>query len=147
MKMIRLLFLPLVSLCCCSGQNDSSDPEVPEDMEIAQVADNQPDIQFDTLFHDFGTIIEGEQVVCYFRYENTGSADLIIKSVEATCGCTTPDWVSEPLKPGGHELLKVVFDSKGRQGIQRKRVTVKSNAQNQVVHLTLLTNIKGKRNY
>ena len=27
---------------------------------------------FDTLVHDFGTIIEGEMVVCYFDYENNG---------------------------------------------------------------------------
>ncbi len=39
-------------------------------------------------------------VVCYFDYENKGKGDLLITSVEATCGCTTPDWSREPLKPG-----------------------------------------------
>ncbi len=75
---------------------------------------------FDTLIHDFGTIIEGEQVVCYFDYRNEGGEDLLISSVEATCGCTTPDWSREPLGPGEKGSLAIIFDASGRSGIQRK---------------------------
>ena len=92
---------------------------------------------FDTLEHDFGTIIEGERVVGYFDYQNGGGKDLLITSVEATCGCTTPNWSREPLEPGEKKTLEIIFDASGRSGEQRKLVTVKSNASNQVVQLTI----------
>jgi len=92
---------------------------------------------FDTLIHDFGTIIEGESVVCYFNYGNEGEEDLLITAVEASCGCTTPNWSREPLEPGEKETLEIIFDASGRNGEQRKLVTIKSNASNQVVQLTI----------
>ena len=94
-------------------------------------------MHFDTLVHDFGTIIEGESVVCYFDYSNRGVGDLVITGVEATCGCTVPSWSREPLKPGARETLQLIFDASGRSGEQRKQVTVKSNASNEVVRLTI----------
>jgi len=96
---------------------------------------------FDTLEHDFGTIIEGERVVCYFDYTNGGGTELVVTSVEATCGCTTPGWSSEPLNPGERESLELIFDASGRSGVQRKVVTIQSNASNQLIELTIKANI------
>jgi hypothetical protein len=81
-------------------------------------------------------------VVCYFDYENTGSSELVINSVEASCGCTTPDWSSEPLQPGERKSLQIIFDATGRSGMQRKVVTVTSNASNGEVRITLMANIE-----
>jgi hypothetical protein len=94
------------------------------------------------LSHDFGTILEGERVVCYFDYENQGEESLVIQSVEASCGCTTPDWSSEPLAPGEKKSLQIVFDATGRSGAQLKLVTVISNASNPRVQLTLRADVK-----
>jgi hypothetical protein len=102
-----------------------------------QYAQGEPLMHFDTLVHDFGTIIEGESVVCYFDYSNRGGGDLVITGVEATCGCTVPSWSKEPLKPGARETLQLIFDASGRNGEQHKQVTVKSNASNEVVRLTI----------
>ena len=140
MKSLRyhsIWLLLLLLIMACSGHNDRSDINLKETGDKVQNAVKQPVITFDTLSHDFGTIIEGEKVVCYFDYENTGTADLLIQSVEATCGCTTPDWSSEPLKPGQRKSLSVIFDATGRSGSQRKVVTVISNSSNEVVRLTL----------
>jgi hypothetical protein len=87
--------------------------------------------------HDFGTIIEGVRVVCYFDYRNKGGEDLLITAVEATCGCTIPSWNREPLEPGAKETMAVIFDASGRSGEQRKLITVKSNAKSQVIRLTI----------
>lgn len=133
--------LGIACLLACSGQNDSEKSGGGSVENDVQDASKQAVITFDTLSHDFGTIIEGEMVVCYFRYENTGEADLVINSVEATCGCTTPDWSQEPIKPGDGEYLKIVFDATGRSGAQRKVVTVRSNAGNSSVRLTLSANV------
>lgn len=139
----RIICLSAIFLLfSCTGQNDRLGSDTVKQKEELQVEYNQPIITFDSLSHDFGTIVEGEQVVCYFDYENTGVADLIVSSVEASCGCTTPDWSKEPLKPGDRKSLQIIFDATGRSGVQRKVVTVKTNASNSVVKITLKANIE-----
>jgi hypothetical protein len=140
--MSRLGMLSILIMVACSGQNDSQDVEVGVSGYVTKGPSKQALISFDRLNHDFGTIIEGEMVVCYFDYENNGGSELVINAVEATCGCTTPDWSKEPLKPGEKESLKIIFNAKGRSGSQRKVVSVMSNASNPVVKLTLIANVK-----
>ena len=125
----------------CGRQNGSQDQGNLIHEGRYQEVQGKPVMYFDTLIHDFGTIIEGERVVCYFDYINSGGEDLLITAVEATCGCTTPSWSSEPLGPGKKETLEIIFDASGRSGEQRKLVTVKSNASNQVVRLTIRANV------
>jgi hypothetical protein len=136
-----LILAPLILAWACSGQNGRQGTGLGNPDNISQDPSLQAVITFDTLKHDFGTIIEGEKVVCYFDYYNRGENDLVIRSVEATCGCTIPEWSREPLKPGDKRYLKIVFDAAGRSGVQRKVVTVMSNATNSVVRLTLTANV------
>ena len=128
-------------LSACGGQNVRQEPVDGLLGQSGQSSAVEPVMVFDTLEHDFGTIIEGERVVCYFDYVNGGGTELVINSVEATCGCTTPGWSNEPLRPGEGESLELIFDAYGRSGVQRKVVTVLSNASNQVVWLTIKANI------
>ena len=137
-SMLAGLILVLFS---CGGQNGSQEQGGSIHEINDQYTQGESVMNFDTLVHDFGTIIEGERVVCYFDYRNEGEEDLLITGVEATCGCTTPSWSREPLKPGDNETLEIVFDASGRSGEQRKLVTVKSNASNQVVQLTIRASI------
>ena len=128
-------------LSACGGQNGSHHASDGLQEKSIQDAVSEPVMLFDTLEHDFGTIIEGERVVCYFDYVNDGGRELVITSVEATCGCTTPGWSSEPLKPGESESLELIFDASGRSGAQRKVVTVQSNASKQLVRLIIRANV------
>ena len=139
LKIVYLLAFPVIM--GCSGHNGSLPSDQVEEEEIAQDSAVQSVITFSKLTHDFGTILEGEKVVCYFDYENTGRADLMILSVDASCGCTTPDWNREPVKVGDRKSLKIIFDATGRSGAQRKVVTVLSNASNVAVKLTIKANI------
>ena len=136
-----LLTVLVLVVLACGGQNGRQEPRSSVLLNTGQDAQGKPVMNFDTLVHDFGTIIEGERVVCYFDYGNGGGEDLLITTVEATCGCTTPNWSREPLGPGEKEILEIIFDASGRSGEQRKLVTVKSNASNQVVQLTIRARI------
>jgi hypothetical protein len=136
-----LVMMVMGVLSACGGQNGSQEASKSLLVDDAQVPASEPVMLFDTLEHDFGTIIEGERVVCYFDYINDGGSELVITSVEATCGCTTPGWSSEPLKPGEGQSLELIFDASGRSGTQHKVVTVQSNARNQQVRLTIRANI------
>lgn len=131
----------LVVLWACGGQNGREHAGASVHDAEGQAAQGQPLMHFDTLVHDFGTIIEGESVVCYFDYSNRGGGDLVITGVETSCGCTIPSWSREPLQPGATETLQLIFDASGRNGEQRKQVTVKSNASNEVVRLTIRANV------
>ncbi len=140
LKIVYLLAFPVIM--GCSGHNGSLLSDQAGEEGITQDSTVQSVITFSKLTHDFGTILEGEKVVCYFDYENTGKADLMILSVDASCGCTTPDWSREPVKSGERKSLKIVFDATGRNGAQRKVVTVLSNASNVAVKLTIKANIE-----
>ena len=86
-----------------------------------------PAIKFEKTEHDFGKILQGEQVSYTFKFKNVGNAPLIITSIEKTCGCTSPEYSSQPIKPGENGKITITYDSKGHKGFQNKRLVVKAN--------------------
>jgi len=100
------------------------------------------DIEFEALEHDFGQIAElGGPVSHRFVYANKSDRPLVINSVEATCGCTSPAWSRKPVAPGQKGFVDVTFDPRERTGNFMKRVIVKSNAQNDVVELLIMGSV------
>jgi len=71
----------------------------------SQTAVGMPQLVFAEYEHDFGKIVEGEKVAYGFRFENKGTADLIIKSAKTTCGCTVPSYDRQPVKTGKTETM------------------------------------------
>ena len=89
----------------------------------------QPKITFDKMRHDFGKVSEGDGPVSHdFTFTNTGKAPLIIQNVAVTCGCTTPEYTRQPIRPGEKGFIKVSYDVKGRPGAIDKTVTVHANS-------------------
>lgn len=99
------------------------------------------EITFNSIEHDFGKITEGEKVACVFSFENTGTGDLVIASATTSCGCTVPEFDDKPIPPGGKGTMEVVFDSSGREGMQTKTITVRSNAVKQVMILKITAEV------
>lgn len=92
-------------------------------------AEDLPEITFETITHDFGTFPEENgKVSCVFEFTNTGKADLVLQKVRASCGCTTPEWTKEPVKPGEKGVVKATYNATGRPGSFSKTITVTSNA-------------------
>jgi hypothetical protein len=91
--------------------------------------------------HDFGKVAEGEKVSYTFSFDNKGTSDLIISSSTTTCGCTVPKYDKKPIPPGSNGTLEVVFDTSGREGMQTKTITVKSNASKPVVLLKITAEV------
>ena len=87
-----------------------------------------PIITFETENYNFGKIAHGEKVSYSYKFKNTGKSPLIIANATATCGCTIPEPPKDPIKPGEEGEIKVIFDSKGKSGMQDKVITVTSNA-------------------
>ena len=88
-----------------------------------------PNLSFDKLLHDFGTIKEVDGKVTYdFEFTNTGGRPLIISQVRASCGCTAPDWSKEPVLPGKKGFVSATYDTRNRPGPFNKSLAVISNA-------------------
>ncbi|HKK09352.1 MAG TPA: DUF1573 domain-containing protein [Bacteroidales bacterium] len=118
-----------------TGCNNSGKEKLPSDIVSnpnsakGQKEDKQPKITFKKSSHDFGQVIQGEVVSYHFKFENTGTGDLVIADVSSSCGCTVTDFPEGVIKPGETRSLEVTFDSDRRRGFQNKTVTVLTNAQ------------------
>jgi hypothetical protein len=99
-------------------------------------------IAFEKLQHNFGTFKEelGSQTVS-FNFKNDGAVPLILNNVQASCGCTTPEWTREPVAPGSKGVIKVSYDPRNRPGVFNKTIRVTSNAENADVVLTILGDV------
>jgi len=98
-----------------------------------------PYISFTDTIHDFGTVQEGTMATYEFNFKNTGTAPVILQNVQASCGCTTPNWTKDPIAPGQSSKITVTYNSQGRPGSFNKTITVTSNASRP----TLVVLIKG----
>jgi hypothetical protein len=101
-----------------------------------QVNSTDPEISFDKVVHDYGTIKKGSDGSCNFTFKNKGKEPLILSDVRSSCGCTVPTWPKEPVMPGQSGVIKVVYDTKKVGGIS-KTITVISNATNSTVVLSI----------
>jgi len=82
---------------------------------------------FEKEIHNFGQVNYGDILGVSFKCYNQGYESVIINEVVLGCGCTEVNYSKEPLEPGDSLYLEVVFDSKGLQGRQVKKVTVQAS--------------------
>ena len=130
MKRFILSLIVILGLVSCETKNDNLSTSLvnnPSSADGVKSGSNTPAIRFETTEYDFGKVLQGEQVSHTFKFKNVGDAPLIISSIEKTCGCTTPDFSSQPIKPGESGKITVTYDSKGHKGFQNKRLIVKAN--------------------
>jgi hypothetical protein len=86
-----------------------------------------PIISWEETVFDFGTIYEGDVVEKDFHFTNLGTAPLLIHDARSTCGCTIPQWPDKPVAPNARGTISVKFDSKNKEGVQNKQVTIFAN--------------------
>jgi hypothetical protein len=93
----------------------------------ANVAAAQPAIRFDQEVYTFQPILEGDAVEVAFSFRSTGTQPLVIHDVSTSCGCTTAEYPSGPLKPGERAAVRTTFSSRGYNGDADLTLLVKSN--------------------
>jgi hypothetical protein len=103
-------------------------------------------MSFDRMKHDFGEVIEDSENRTIFIVKNTGKKPLIIESVSASCGCTTPTKPEKPIAPGKSDKIEVVFHPKvGQLNEQTKTVTVTANTEPNMNVLTITAFVNPKK--
>jgi hypothetical protein len=73
--------------------------------------------------HDFGKIAQGRPVTYTFQVTNNSKEAVRLENVQASCGCTTPEWSREPIAPGGVTNIKVGYNA-AAEGAFNKTVTI-----------------------
>ncbi len=76
--------------------------------------------------HDFAKIPQGKPVYHNFEIVNTGSQPLKLDNVQASCGCTTPEWNHEAIAPGATAIIKVGYNA-ATEGYFDKPITITYN--------------------
>jgi hypothetical protein len=116
---------------------------------LAQDAAQQPsnpnaaEITFVKTVHDYGTIFQGGDGTCEFKFTNTGKEPLILSRPQSSCGCTVPTWPQEPILPGKSDVIKVTYNTNSIGPIN-KTVTVTSNAKTARVVLQIKGSVVAK---
>lgn len=100
-------------------------------------AQQQAEIKFDKLVHNFGTFSESNPVQkCTFVFTNTGNAPLVINQAMASCGCTIPSFTKAPVKPGEKGKIEVTYNGKGKfPGHFKKSITIRTNGATEMTRL------------
>jgi hypothetical protein len=76
---------------------------------------------------NFGKIPQGKPVTHIFEITNTGKDSLRIVNVQASCGCTTPEWERDkPIAPGKSAKITVGYNA-AAEGPFTKPVTITYN--------------------
>lgn len=73
--------------------------------------------------YDFGKIPQGKPVKHIFEIVNNGREPLQIENVQASCGCTTPEWDNAPVAPGATRKITVGYNA-AAGGTFEKTITV-----------------------
>ncbi len=77
--------------------------------------------------HNFGKIPQGTPVTYNFTVNNSSNAPFKLENVQASCGCTTPEWNKEEvIQPGNTGIIKVGYNA-AAAGPFNKTITVTYN--------------------
>ena len=149
---MKKAFLALSSTIILAGINFSCNLIDSKNQQTMSKADslialaNAPVIKFEQDTFDFGTLAEGDSVQHSFKFTNVGKSALQITDVQVQCGCTVASKPERPVGVGQSDEIIVRFNSKGKAGINKKYVTVYSNANPSQSVLSFSAIVEGNGN-
>jgi hypothetical protein len=96
----------------------------------------QGTLKFEKETHDFGNVAQGVPASYEFKFKNIGNQAVVLSNVQASCGCTTPEWTTTPVLPGKTGFIKASYNA-AAMGVFNKSITITSNATNgtQVIYI------------
>lgn len=73
--------------------------------------EDSPNIIWNKSKHVFGSIEHKQPVSAEFEFTNNTKEAVTITKVGTTCGCTSPTYSKEPIKPGEKGKVELKFDA------------------------------------
>lgn len=125
--LIMMLMVAAPGVFHAAGQDVGEPPvKVAPDTEPIQ---HGARIQLDSLYLDLGFFSRDSIAYGKMGFVNSGDEPLLILRVTSDCGCTVPDYSSDPIAPGERGEIKVKFNGRNREhGPFTKAVRIRSNA-------------------
>ena len=114
-----IIYSLLLVLTVCAQSGASQSPISPAAPKVETLRLNEPS-------YSFGKIPQGRPVIHVFKIQNIGTEPLILENVQASCGCTTPEWSRDPIGPGAEASIKVGYNAYS-EGHFNKTVTILYN--------------------
>ncbi len=105
--------------------------------KITTKPEPKPTLRMEHETFYFDTVKAGAVIQHRFFFSNTGAAPLTFKNGHASCGCTTPTFPKEPVKPGQASYIYVSFNTREKSGNQDAKVYFETNASGgeKILHL------------
>lgn len=120
MKKITSLFFALLCVFLATAQTGS--------------ANNEDPLQLKETEFDFGKIPQGKPVYHNFEIMNAGKTALKLDNVQASCGCTTPEWSRDPISPETSSKIKVGYNA-ASEGHFEKYITITYGNQSKQIKI------------
>ena len=77
--------------------------------------------------YDFGKIQQGKPVTHIFEVTNNGKDSLKIENIQASCGCTTPDWERNKIIGPNQKTNIIVGYNAASESFFTKMITISYN--------------------
>jgi hypothetical protein len=133
-----------ISLYSCDIRGIRNKKDVQANNPGEEVIKDSTTVEVMSSDYNFGKVTDGEKVEYSFKFKNTGSHPLIIRSAQPSCGCTIAEKPDQPVMPGETGFIKAVFNSAGRVGDVHKEIVVRSNASPHFPTLKILGEVEAK---
>jgi hypothetical protein len=117
MKKILSLSLLLTAFLFATAQEEKPKGGETKSEDVLQLKETE---------FEFGKIPQGKPVYHIFEIVNTSNQPLKLDNVQASCGCTTPEWSRDPIAPGATAQIKVGYNA-AAEGPFDKPVTITYN--------------------
>ena len=128
--MKKLVFISLLTFSSVGlyAQNDGHNHDLqPVTTETKSVSLPDSSLILKEESFDFGKIPQGKPVQHNFEIQNSGKAAIKLVNVQASCGCTTPEWEKDKdIVPGGKSIIKVGYNA-ASEGPFNKTITITYN--------------------
>ena len=133
MRRFFTLGLILFSFSFASAQNDNTQLKDSNPSNTNEVKSEASILLKEESF-DFGKIPQGKPVMHLFDVTNNGKIPFKLENVQASCGCTTPEWEkNKTIGVGESTTIKVGYNA-AAEGPFTKSITITYNEnQNKVI--------------
>lgn len=146
---MKKILLSTLAFIAFSGANAQVDPSqtptpAPATPPTPVLTQNPEFIQFKELVYDFGNVKQGIPVSHIFEFKNVGTKDITLINVQASCGCTTPNWKGGIYKPQEVAQINATYNA-ASEGSFNKSITVTTSES--ITVLTIMGNVMNAAAY
>lgn len=96
----------------------------------------QEAISLNETNHNFGKVPQGKPVTTTFVINVTGSDSLNLEHVQASCGCTTPEFKAGKYAPGSKVEIKVGYNAASVGSFSKPVTIIYNNGQQKVINIS-----------